>query len=331
MKVLITGVAGFIGYYVAQRLLSDGMQIYGVDNLNNYYDVNLKKARLSNLQSQPSFTFEFLELGDRNSVQQLFQKNTFDYVIHLAAQAGVRYSLENPWAYIDSNITGFVNVLEGCRHSPPQHLVFASSSSVYGVNTKVPFSISDNVDRPISLYAASKKANELIAHTYSHLYDLPTTGLRFFTVYGPWGRPDMAYFKFVKAIEEDKVIEIYNFGEMQRDFTYIDDIVEGVVRVMGKPPQTTLTSSNAPYKLYNIGNNSPVALLEFIEAIERILGKTAKKHLLPMQPGDVPTTYADVDDLMQDVGFKPSTSIEEGLTQFINWYREYYGGNLGIS
>jgi UDP-glucuronate 4-epimerase len=323
MKVLITGVAGFIGYYVAQRLLSDGMQIYGVDNLNNYYDVNLKKARLSNLQSQPSFTFEFLELCDRNNVQQLFQKNTFDYVIHLAAQAGVRYSLENPWAYIDSNITGFVNVLEGCRHSPPQHLVFASSSSVYGVNTKVPFSISDNVDRPISLYAASKKANELIAHTYSHLYDLPTTGLRFFTVYGPWGRPDMAYFKFVKAIEEDKVIEIYNFGEMKRDFTYIDDIVEGVVRVMGKPPQTTLTSSNAPYKLYNIGNNSPVALLEFIEAIERILGKTAKKHLLPMQPGDVPTTYADVDDLMQDVGFKPSTSIEEGLTQFINWYREY--------
>jgi UDP-glucuronate 4-epimerase len=332
MKVLVTGVAGFIGFHVAQRLLHEGFEVYGIDNLNDYYDINLKKARLSNLQAQPEFTFQFLELSDRTLVQQFFQQQIFDYVIHLAAQAGVRYSLENPWTYIDSNITGFVNLLEGCRNNPPKHLVFASSSSVYGANTKVPFSVTDNVDRPISLYAASKRASELIAHTYSHLYGLSTTGLRFFTVYGPWGRPDMAYFKFVKAIEEDKEIDIYNFGKMQRDFTYIDDIVEGVFRVMHKPPQATLAAtvthntlnSSVPYKLYNIGNNTSVELLTFIEAIERALGKNAKKHLLPMQPGDVPITYADVDDLIEDVGFRPSTPIEEGIEKFVLWYREYY-------
>lgn len=332
MTILITGVAGFIGYHLAQRLLTDGIQVYGIDNLNSYYDVNLKKARLAQLQPHANFTFQYLELSDRASVAQLFHDQQFDQVIHLAAQAGVRYSLENPWAYIDSNITGFVNMLEGCRQSSVQHLVFASSSSVYGANTKIPFATSDNVDHPISLYAATKKTNELIAHTYSHLYDIPVTGLRFFTVYGSWGRPDMAYFKFVKAIAEGSAIDVYNYGEMQRDFTYIDDIVEGLVRVMHKPPSQPLSArsingspnSNAHYQLYNIGNNNPVELLSFIQVIEQALNKKATLNFLPMQPGDVPTTYADVDDLIQAVGFKPTTTLETGIHKFVQWYQDYY-------
>jgi UDP-glucuronate 4-epimerase len=323
MRVLVTGVAGFIGYHFAQHLLKEGVEVIGIDNLNDYYDVKLKKARLAQLLPQSGFTFQFLDLSDRLEVAQLFQEYTFDYVVNLAAQAGVRYSLQNPWVYLDSNVTGFVNLLEGCRQSQIKHLVFASSSSVYGLNTKVPFSVSDNVDHPISLYAATKKANELIAHTYSHLYHIPTTGLRFFTVYGPWGRPDMAYFKFVKAIEEGKPIDVYNFGKMQRDFTYIDDVVEGIFRVMLKPPQPNIANSNALYKLYNIGNNNPVELMTFIEVIEKALSKKAVKNLLPMQPGDIPATYADVDDLMRDVGFKPSTPLEQGINCFVQWYQEY--------
>ncbi|MDJ0596101.1 MAG: NAD-dependent epimerase [Pleurocapsa sp. MO_226.B13] len=322
MKVLVTGVAGFIGYHLAQRLLSDGEQVYGIDNLNDYYDVSLKKARLEQLISQSGFNFQYLDISDRASIAELFQNQGFDRVVHLAAQAGVRYSLQNPHAYVDSNLIGFTNILEGCRHSQIQHLVFASSSSVYGANTKVPFAVEDNVDRPISLYAATKKANELMAYSYSHLYNLPTTGLRFFTVYGPWGRPDMAYFKFVKAIAEDKPIDIYNFGKMQRDFTYIDDVIEGVVRVMHKTPQGL--DRQPPYKLYNIGNNSPVELLEFIKTIERLMGKSTRKNLLHMQPGDVLSTYADVDELIKDVGFKPTTPIDRGIEKFILWYREYF-------
>jgi UDP-glucuronate 4-epimerase len=327
MKVLVTGVAGFIGYHLAQRLLAEGVQVYGIDNLNDYYDVVLKKDRLALANSQAGFTFQFLDLADREGITQLFQEQRFDYVVNLAAQAGVRYSLQNPFAYADSNLSGFVNLLEGCRQSQIKHLVFASSSSVYGANTKVPFAVSDNVDHPISLYAASKKANELIAHVYSHLHNLPVTGLRFFTVYGSWGRPDMAYFKFVKAISEGKPIDVYNYGKMKRDFTYIDDVIEGVMRVMYKPPEansSVAATSIAPYKIYNIGNNSPVELMTFIEVLEQALGKTAQKNLLPMQPGDVPCTYADVDDLIKDVGFKPSTPIDEGLHHFVNWYREYY-------
>ncbi|HEY9627342.1 MAG TPA: NAD-dependent epimerase [Coleofasciculaceae cyanobacterium] len=328
MHVLVTGVAGFIGYHLAQRLLAEDVQVYGIDNLNEYYDVNLKKARLGQLTPHPKFTFEYLDLSDRQAVAELFETQQFDYVVNLAAQAGVRYSLQNPLAYVDSNVTGFVNLLEGCRHSAVKHLVFASSSSVYGVNPKTPFSTTDNVDHPISLYAASKKANELMAHTYSHLFQLPTTGLRFFTVYGEWGRPDMAYFKFVKAIEAGQAIDVYNYGDMQRDFTYIDDVIEGVVRVMHKPPlagQDALTK--AAYKLYNIGNNKPVALKRFIEVVEQALGKEAQKNFLPMQPGDVPVTYADVDDLMQDVGFRPDTAIEVGIERFVRWYRDYYASN----
>lgn len=327
MKILVTGVAGFIGFHLAQRLLAEGMQVYGIDNLNGYYDVNLKKARLEQLYPQTGFTFQFLDLSDRLGTTQLFQDHTFDYVVHLAAQAGVRYSLHNPFAYVDSNLSGFVNVLEGCRHSQVGHFVFASSSSVYGTNTKVPFATSDNVDHPISLYAATKKSNELMAHAYSHLYNLPTTGLRFFTVYGPWGRPDMAYFKFVQAIAANQPIDVYNFGKMQRDFTYIDDVIEGLIRVMQNPPQADdrdTAISKAPYKLYNIGNNNPVELMTFIEVIEKALGKQAKKNLLPMQPGDVFSTYADVDDLMQDVDFKPVTQIEQGIEHFVQWYRDYY-------
>jgi UDP-glucuronate 4-epimerase len=328
MRVLVTGVAGFIGYHLAQRLLADGVQVYGIDNLSEYYDVRLKKARLEQLNSQTGFTFKFLDLSDRQAVADLFQAQQFDAVANLAAQAGVRYSIQNPLAYVDSNITGFVNLLEGCRYSAVKHLVFASSSSVYGVNPKVPFATSDNVDHPISLYAATKKANELMAHTYSHLFQLPTTGLRFFTVYGEWGRPDMAYFKFVKAIEEGRAIDVYNFGDMQRDFTYIDDVIEGVVRVIHKPPvagEDATLPSKAPYKLYNIGNNQPVSLKRFIEVIEQALGKTAQRNFLPMQPGDVPTTYADVDDLMRDVGFRPTTPIETGIERFVQWYQTYYG------
>ncbi len=329
MRVLVTGVAGFIGYHLAQRLLADGMQVYGIDNLNEYYDVSLKKARLAQLQPQPGFAFQYLDLSDRVGMADLFEANHFDCVVNLAAQAGVRYSLINPHAYVDSNLTGVVNLLEGCRHHQVQHLVYASSSSVYGINPKIPFATSDNVDHPISLYAATKKANELMAYTYSHLYQIPTTGLRFFTVYGPWGRPDMAYFKFVKAIEAGQPIEVYNHGDMQRDFTYVDDVIEGLVRVMQKPPAANTMAVHpgeaAPYKLYNIGNNQPVALGRFIEVIETTLGKSAQKQFLPMQPGDVPITYADVDDLIRDVGFRPATSIETGIARFVDWYRSYYG------
>ncbi|AFZ35128.1 UDP-glucuronate 5'-epimerase [Stanieria cyanosphaera PCC 7437] len=323
MTVLITGVAGFIGYHLAQRFLAEGKQVYGIDNLNDYYDVALKQARLNQLLSQPGFTFQYLDISGRSLIAQLFQQHHFECVVHLAAQAGVRYSLENPHTYVDSNLVGFTNILEGCRQSQIQHLVFASSSSVYGANTKVPFSVSDNVDRPISLYAATKKANELMAHAYSHLYQIPITGLRFFTVYGAWGRPDMAYFKFVKAIAENRSIDVYNFGKMKRDFTYIDDVIEAMVRVIAKIPQASETQP--PYKIYNLGNHSPVELSEFIETIEQIMGKSAKKNFLPMQPGDVFSTYADVDELIKDVNFKPTTSITQGMEHFIDWYREYYG------
>lgn len=328
MKILITGVAGFIGYHLTQRLLSDGETICGIDNLNSYYDVTLKRDRLSQLKEHPNFSFELLDLSDRPGLTALFETAAFDRVINLAAQAGVRHSLENPFSYIDSNIVGFTNLLEACRNHPVEHLVYASSSSVYGANTKVPFAVTDNVDRPVSLYAATKKANELMAYTYSHLYNIPTTGLRFFTVYGPWGRPDMAYFKFVQAILAGQTIDVYNFGNMERDFTYIDDIVEGLVRILYKAPsaQESDTSARAipPYRLYNIGNHTPVKLLRFIEVIEQALGQTAPKNFLPMQPGEVLSTYADIDDLVQDFGFKPGTSLEEGITRFVQWYRAYY-------
>ncbi len=322
MKILITGVAGFIGYHLATRLLALGNQVYGIDNLNGYYDVTLKQARLEQLLPNKQFTFQYLNISDRPSVKKLFQEHNFDCVINLAAQAGVRYSLQNPHAYVDSNLVGFVNILEGCRYRQIDHLIFASSSSVYGANTKVPFAVTDKVDRPVSLYAATKKANELMAYSYSHLYQIPTTGLRFFTVYGPWGRPDMAYFKFTQAIAQDKSIDVYNYGKMKRDFTYIDDIVEAIVRIIPKKPQ--LSIEQPPYKIYNLGNNSPVELNQFITTIERAMGKPAKKNFLPMQPGDVVTTYADVDELAADFDFKPTTSITQGIEQFVNWYREYY-------
>jgi UDP-glucuronate 4-epimerase len=327
MKILITGVAGFIGYHLAQRLLAEGETICGIDNLNAYYDVELKRDRLAQLKEHPNFSFELLDLADRPGLSALFKAAGFDRAINLAAQAGVRHSLENPFSYIDSNIVGFTNLLEACRHYPVEHLVYASSSSVYGANTKVPFAVTDSVDRPVSLYAATKKANELMAYTYSHLYNIPTTGLRFFTVYGPWGRPDMAYFKFVQAILAGKTIDIYNFGKMERDFTYIDDIVEGLVRVLHKAPsmpRAEILHSPPPYRLYNIGNHTPVQLLKFIEVIEQTLGQTAPKNFLPMQPGEVISTYADIDDLVQDFGFKPDTSLEKGITRFVRWYRDYY-------
>ena len=333
MKILITGVAGFIGFNLASRLIKEGHEIVGIDNLNDYYDVNLKKTRLSIIEKQGLFSFVLGDLSDREKIKTLFETNRFDYVVNLAAQAGVRYSIENPASYVDSNLVGFGNILEGCRHCEVKHLVYASSSSVYGLNTNMPFSVRQNVDHPISLYAASKKANELMAHTYSYLYNLPTTGLRFFTVYGPWGRPDMALFLFTKAILHNEPIKVFNNGNMQRDFTYIDDIVEGVVRVMNNVPEAdpdwssdhpNPSASCVPYKLYNIGNNAPVALMEFVEAIEKALGKEAKKEYLPMQPGDVPATYADVNDLITDTGFKPSTPIEEGINNFVQWYKRYY-------
>lgn len=333
MKILITGVAGFIGFNLASRLLKDDHEVYGIDNLNDYYDVNLKKTRLSLIEKNARFKFILGDIADREKIKALFETYQFDYVINLAAQAGVRYSIENPGSYIDSNMVGFGNILEGCRHSGVKHLVYASSSSVYGLNTNMPFSVRHNVDHPISLYAASKKANELMAHTYSYLYNLPTTGLRFFTVYGPWGRPDMALFLFTKAILADEPIKVFNNGDMQRDFTYIDDIVEGVVRVMNNTPKAdpdwssdtpNPSSSCVPYKLYNIGNNQPVALMSFVEAIEKAIGKKAVKDYLPLQPGDVPATYADVSDLIKDTGFKPSTSIEEGINNFVKWYKKYY-------
>ncbi len=333
-NVLVTGAAGFIGFQLSRRLLDDGVNVTGLDNMNPYYDVQLKKDRLDTISSHPNFTFANLDLIDRKAMEALFDNNDFDVVVNLAAQAGVRYSLTNPNAYVDSNLVGFVNILEGCRHHAVRHLVFASSSSVYGANTDMPFSIHHNVDHPVSLYAATKKANELMAHTYSHLYGMCCTGLRFFTVYGPWGRPDMALFLFTKAITEGKPIQVFNHGKMQRDFTYIDDIIEGVVRVMARLPEPNPAwrgdhpdpgTSYAPYKLYNIGNNNPVELLEFIEEIENALGRKAQKKFLDMQPGDVPATYADVDDLMQDVGFKPATSITTGIQRFVEWYRDYYG------
>lgn len=324
MKILVTGVAGFVGYHLADRLLKEGFSVYGIDNLNDYYDVSLKKDRLALLGGRPGFAFQLLDLSDRQGVLELFESHTFDCVVNLAAQAGVRYSIENPHAYVDSNLVGFVNLLEGCRHHAIAHLIYASSSSVYGVNPKIPFSTSDCVDHPISLYAATKKANELMAHTYSHLFKVPTTGLRFFTVYGPWGRPDMAYFKFTRAIDTGKAIDVYNFGDMQRDFTYIDDVVEGIVRLLDRPPSGDDSPSKAPYKVYNIGNNTPVLLSRFIEVIEAALGKKAQLNLLPMQPGDVPMTYADVDDLIRDVDFQPKTSIEQGISQFVHWYQSYY-------
>lgn len=333
MKVLVTGVAGFIGFHVAQRLLARGDTVVGIDNLNPYYDVRLKEARLARLTNRSGFHFLQLDLADRDGMTRLFADHRPERVIHLAAQAGVRYSLTNPHAYIESNLVGFLHILEGCRHGEVQHLVYASSSSVYGANTKMPFSVHDNVDHPVSLYAASKKANELMAHTYSHLYGLPTTGLRFFTVYGPWGRPDMALFLFTQAILAGHPIEVFNEGKMRRDFTYIDDIVEGVVRVLDTIPQpnphwSSLTpdpgTSQAPYRIFNIGNNQPVELLDFISTLERCLGRTATKTLLPMQPGDVRETYADVDDLMRDVGFRPATPIATGIARFVEWYRAYY-------
>ncbi|MGE4518131.1 MAG: NAD-dependent epimerase [Desulfobacteraceae bacterium] len=333
MKVMITGAAGFIGSTLAKKLLEKNYEVTGVDNLNDYYDVNLKKDRLKLLEENKNFRFELLDISDREQMKELFEKNSFDYVVNLAAQAGVRYSIENPQSYVDTNLVGFGNILEGCRHSKVKHLVYASSSSVYGLNENMPFSVHDNVDHPISLYAASKKANELMAHTYSYLYDLPTTGLRFFTVYGPWGRPDMALFLFTKAILENKPIKVFNNGEMKRDFTYIDDIVEGVSRVMEKipkpdpdwsPKNPDPSCGKVPYKIYNIGNNNTVGLMEFIEAIEDELKIKAKKDFLPLQPGDVPATWADVDDLIRDTGFKPNTNVKDGVRNFINWYRDYY-------
>ena len=335
MHILVTGAAGFIGFHTSQKLLARGDTVTGLDNLNDYYEVSLKEARLAQLQAQPNFSFVKANLEDRVELEALFASSPFDAVINLAAQAGVRYSLKNPHAYIDSNIVGFTNILECCRHNNVGHLVYASSSSVYGMNSAMPFSVHDNVDHPISLYAASKKANELMAHTYSHLYGLPTTGLRFFTVYGPWGRPDMALFLFTKAILAGEPIKVFNEGRMQRDFTYIDDIVEGVVRVMDQPaaPNPEWNSaepdpgtSSAPYRIYNIGNNNPVSLLGYISAIEDALGMKAEKQLLPMQPGDVAATFADIDALEAAVGYRPATPITEGVDRFIRWYREYYGG-----
>jgi UDP-glucuronate 4-epimerase len=332
-KVLVTGAAGFIGFHLSRRLLADGCRVTGVDNLNPYYDVQLKKDRLARLTANGNFSFMETDLADRSALQRIFDDRPFDVVVNLAAQAGVRYSLENPHAYVESNLVGFVNLLECCRHKSVRHLVYASSSSVYGANTRMPFSVHHNVDHPVSLYAASKKANELMAHTYSHLYGLACTGLRFFTVYGPWGRPDMALFLFTRAILEGKPIQVFNHGKMQRDFTYIDDIVEGVVRVMGRLPQPDPAWSGdepdpgiscAPYRLYNIGNNNPVQLMTFIETIEKALGKKADKQMREMQPGDVPATYADIDDLTADVGFKPSTPLAVGVREFVRWYREYY-------
>ncbi|MFS7194647.1 NAD-dependent epimerase [Rahnella inusitata] len=333
MKYLVTGAAGFIGFYVSQRLLAAGHTVVGIDNLNDYYDVNLKLARLAQLENKDGFSFIKLDLADREGMAALFAEQRFDRVIHLAAQAGVRYSIENPLAYADSNLIGFVNVLEGCRHNKVGHLLYASSSSVYGLNKKQPFSTDDSVDHPVSLYAATKKANELMAHTYSHLYSLPTTGLRFFTVYGPWGRPDMALFKFTKAIIAGQSIDVYNRGEMRRDFTYIDDIAEAIVRLQDVIPQAqpdwsvengSPASSSAPYSVYNIGNNSPVKLTAYISALEKALGTEASKNLLPMQPGDVHETSADTQPLYEAINFKPETTVEQGVQNFVDWYRDFY-------
>ena len=331
--VLVTGAAGFIGYHVARRLLEQGRPVVGLDNINSYYDPALKQARLKQLEDLSGFSFAKLDLADREGMAALFAKHRFEHVVHLAAQAGVRYSLVDPHAYVDANLVGFTNVLEGCRHNVCRHLLYASSSSVYGSNTKLPFSVHDNVDHPLSLYGATKKANELIAHSYAHLYRLPMTGLRFFTVYGPWGRPDMAMWLFAKAILAGEPIKLFNNGDMRRDFTYVDDVVESVVRLIDCAPQPDPSwngeapdpgSSNAPWRVYNIGNNKPAELLDVVRLLEKSLGKKAKRELLPMQPGDVAATYADVDDLMRDVGFRPSTPIAEGIERFVTWYREYH-------
>lgn len=333
MNILVTGAAGFIGFHVTQRLLAAGHQIVGIDNLNDYYDVGLKQSRLDLIAQHPSFRFIKMELADRAAIASLFEQHAFQRVIHLGAQAGVRYSIDNPHAYADANLTGHLNILEGCRHHKIEHLLYASSSSVYGLNRKMPFSTDDSVDHPVSLYAATKKANELMSHTYSHLYNLPTTGLRFFTVYGPWGRPDMALFKFTRAMIAGEAIDVYNRGEMKRDFTYIDDIAEAIVRLQDVIPQRdeswtvetgSPATSSAPYRVYNIGNSQPTSLISYIEAIEKALGVTAKKNLLPMQPGDVLETSADTEALYQAIGFKPQTSVEEGVTRFVSWYREFY-------
>ncbi len=337
MRVLVTGAAGFIGMHTALYLLGRGDEVIGLDNLNDYYSVELKHSRLARIRAfdhQQRFQFVQMDLVDRDGIAHLFAEQGFDAVVNLAAQAGVRYSIENPLAYIDSNITGFAHILEGCRYHGVQHLVYASSSSVYGANETLPFSVHHNVDHPLSLYAASKKSNELMAHTYSHLYGLPTTGLRFFTVYGPWGRPDMALFKFTKALLADEPIDVYNYGKHRRDFTYIDDIVEGIVRVLDHPAEANPAwkgtnpdpgSSLSPWKVYNIGNQQPVELLDYIAAIETHLGRKARLNLLPLQPGDVPDTFADVEDLVNDIGYRPSMSVQEGIGRFVHWYREYYG------
>lgn len=333
-KILVTGAAGFIGFHLSKRLLGEGREVIGLDNVNDYYDVSLKETRLAMLDKEKNFRFYRADLADRAAMEEIFAKEKPEIVVNLAAQAGVRYSITNPHVYIDSNLVGFINILEGCRHNQVKHLVFASSSSVYGANTKMPFSVHHNVDHPVSLYAATKKANELMAHTYASLYQLPCTGLRFFTVYGPWGRPDMALFLFTKAILEDRPIDVFNDGKMKRDFTYIDDIIEGVVRVADRIPapnaawsgeQPDPATSFAPYRIYNIGNNNPVLLMDFIKYIEEYLGKTARKNFLPLQAGDVPASWADVDDLMTDVGFKPATPVAVGIQRFVAWYREYYG------
>jgi UDP-glucuronate 4-epimerase len=334
MKLLLTGAAGFIGFHTAQILLARGDEVIGLDNLNDYYDVTLKQARLAILQKFPNFRFVQLDVADRPNMASLFAQEKFQRVIHLAAQAGVRYSIQNPLAYIDSNVVGFANILEGCRHNKVEHLVYASTSSVYGANTKMPFSVHQNVDHPLSFYAATKKANELMAHTYAHLYQLPVTGLRFFTVYGPWGRPDMALFLFTKNILAGKPIDVFNYGNHRRDFTFVEDIAQGVVRAMDRPAQPNADwnsdapdpgTSKAPYRLYNIGNNQPVELLRYIECIENSLGKKAQKNLLPLQAGDVPDTFADVEDLVREVGYRPATPVEEGVRRFVEWYVGYYG------
>lgn len=333
MRILVTGAAGFIGARLSEVLLARGDEVIGLDNLNDYYDPTLKQARLNRLLPQAGFHFQRLDVADRVAVDALFKAFKPTRVVHLAAQAGVRYSIENPHAYVDSNLVGFMNILEGCRHHPVEHLVYASSSSVYGANTRMPFSVHDNVDHPLSLYAATKKANELMAHTYSALYQLPTTGLRFFTVYGPWGRPDMALFLFTRKILNGEPIEIYNYGKHRRDFTYIDDIAEGVMRALDRPAATNPDwrgdhpdpgTSLAPYRLYNIGNNSPVALMDFIGTLEKCLGREAQKRLLPIQPGDVPDTYADVSELVADVGYRPITPVAEGVARFVDWYKDFY-------
>lgn len=333
MSILVTGAAGFIGFHLTKRLLAEGHHVIGIDNLNHYYDVRLKNERLKILEGNPYFRFYKLDLANLDSLNKLFENHTFNIVINLAAQAGVRYSLQNPLSYVQSNLVGFLNILEACRHHHIKHFIYASSSSVYGANTKIPFSTTDIADHPVSLYAATKRANELMAHTYSHLYQIPTTGLRFFTVYGPWGRPDMAYYTFTRDIIEGRPIQVFNHGDMKRDFTFIDDIVEGIIQLLDKPPKPTQNwdrenpdpgTSFAPYKLYNIGNHNPVKLIDFIHILEKLIGKKAKIDLHPMQPGDVKETYADITNLQKDTGYKPTTPLETGLTHFVDWYKQYH-------